>query len=67
MHALKPFNSKKVTLAMRGGFFTKFAALAHCAARGGGGTVTARWRRGLGSEPRDENERLVHGLTGNHS
>ena len=29
MDALKPFNSKSVTLTMRGGFFTKFAALAH--------------------------------------
>ena len=29
MDALKPFNSKKVTLTMRGGFFTKLAALAH--------------------------------------
>ena len=29
MDALKPFNSKLVTLEMRGGFFTKFAALAH--------------------------------------
>ena len=31
MDALKPSNSKKVTLTMRGGFFTKFATLAHCA------------------------------------
>ena len=29
MDALKPFNSKYVTLTMRGGFFTKFAILAH--------------------------------------
>ena len=29
MDAFKPFNSKLVTLTMRGGFFTKFAALAH--------------------------------------
>ena len=29
MDALKPFNSKYVTLTMRGGFFTKFATLAH--------------------------------------
>ena len=29
MDALKTFNSKKVTLTMRGGFFTKIAALAH--------------------------------------
>ena len=32
MDALKPFNSKYVTLTMRGGFFTKFAAMAHGAA-----------------------------------
>jgi hypothetical protein len=29
MDALKLFNSKKVKLTMRGGFFTKFATLAH--------------------------------------
>ena len=29
MDALKPLNSKYVTLTMRGGFFTKFATLAH--------------------------------------
>ena len=29
MDAFKPFNSKLVTLTMRGGFFTKFSALAH--------------------------------------
>ena len=29
MDALKPFNSKLVALTIRGGFFTKFAALAH--------------------------------------
>ena len=29
MDALKPFDSKQVTLTMRGGFFTKFAALAY--------------------------------------
>ena len=29
MDALKPFNSKYVTLTMRGGFFTKFATLDH--------------------------------------
>ena len=34
MDALKPFNSKLVTLTMRGGFFKKFAALAHGAPRG---------------------------------
>ena len=33
MDAYKPFNSKLVTLTMRGGFFTKFSALAHGAAR----------------------------------
>ena len=32
MDALKPFDSKLVTLTMRGCFFTKFAALAHGAA-----------------------------------
>ena len=32
MDALKPFNFKLATLTMRGGFFTKFAALAHSAA-----------------------------------
>jgi hypothetical protein len=32
MDALKPFNSKYITLTMRGGFFTKFATLAHGAA-----------------------------------
>ena len=32
MDALKPFNSKLVTMTMRG-FFTKFTALAHGAAR----------------------------------
>ena len=32
MDALKPFNSKQLTLKMRGGFFTKFTALAHGAA-----------------------------------
>ena len=31
MDALKPFNSKWVTLAMKGGFFT-LATLAHCVA-----------------------------------
>ena len=29
MDASKPFNSKYATLKIRGGFFTKFAALAH--------------------------------------
>ena len=29
MDALKQFNSKKLTLTTRGGFFTKFATLAH--------------------------------------
>ena len=29
MDAFKSFNSKLVTLTMRGGFFTKFSALAH--------------------------------------
>ena len=29
-NAFKPFNSKSVTLTTRGGFFTKFAALAQC-------------------------------------
>ena len=29
MDALKPCNSKYVTLTMRGGFFTKFPTLAH--------------------------------------
>ena len=29
MDALKPFNSKYIALTMRGGFFTKFKALAH--------------------------------------
>ena len=29
MDALKPFDSKYITLTMRGGFFTKFATLAH--------------------------------------
>ena len=29
MDASKPFNSKQLTLKMRGGFFTKFATLAH--------------------------------------
>ena len=32
MDALKPFNSKLVTLTRRGGFFTKITALAHGAA-----------------------------------
>ena len=32
MDTLKPFDAKSVTLTMRGGFFTKFAALAHGAA-----------------------------------
>ena len=29
MNAFKPFNFKLVTLTMKGGFFTKFSALAH--------------------------------------
>ena len=37
MDAFKPFNSKLVTLTMRGGFFTKFAALAHGVAAAAGG------------------------------
>ena len=43
MDALKPSNSKLVILTMKGGFFTKFAALAHGAphTRGREGKSTA--------------------------